>query len=275
MALTATRDLVMPGGRLSTPDGYVLFCLECAEDWTSARFTYLHGFYVQCEGVALRELLRALGANWSFRGNRVMCPFCHSYKNYSVHEGFFRLWRSVRVPRAQFADAWACVDTAGWTPAGLPELRAAAEALLQGPRLPMMLGRDGPGVAPNWVRLGRGAPPAPAVAHSPASAPSASLPGAGSVHGWGAAAPAVGSVSQVAASASVPTVANAPPVAAYSTYPAAPSAPWGGASSMTPPTDAARLASLEARLASLEARTAADIAALQDAVRGLAGPDAS
>ena len=275
MALMATRDLVMPGGRLSTPDGDVLVCLECAEYWGPRCFTYLHGYYVQCEGAALRDLLRAVGANYSTRNNRVMCPFCASYSNYSVHEGFFRLWRSIRVPRAQFADAWAAVDKTGWMPGGLPELRAAAEALLQGPRLPMMLGRDGPGDTPNTVSSALGQPPAPTLSHSLASAPATSSPGAGSVHGWGVAASAGASASQAGASASGPASASAPPLAAYSMYPAAPSAPWGGASNATPPTDAVRLASLEARLASLEARTAADIAALQHAVSGLAGPGAS
>ena len=144
MALPSTLDLTVPGGRLRTPHGDVLFCPHCAENSDPALFTYLHGFYVRCEGAALRDLMRSLGANYSIRGHRIMCPYCTSFADYSVHEGLFRLWRSVPLPRAQFADAWAAVDTTDWTEGGHSELSAAADALVQGPRLPTMLGREGP-----------------------------------------------------------------------------------------------------------------------------------
>jgi hypothetical protein len=45
------------------------------------------------------------------------------------------------------------VDLTDWMPAGNVELRAAAEALLQGPQLPMMLGRNG--AAPPLPQAGK------------------------------------------------------------------------------------------------------------------------
>jgi hypothetical protein len=232
MALPGARDLDLSSGRLRTPHGDALFCLQCATNSEPTFFTYLHGFYVQSKGDVLRELLREVGANYSSRNNRVMCPYCVSYDDYGVHEGFFRLWRSVELPRAQFADAWAAVDKTGWKTGGRSELLGAAEALWQGPRLPMMLGRDGPEGTPASVLLARAR---------------ASLLG-----------PAV----------SVQAAAGAPSAAAYSTYPSAKAASRGSPYSATPPTDAARLASLEARLASSEAelqRLAAAVAALKRA----------
>jgi hypothetical protein len=139
----------------------------------------------------------------------------------SVHDGFFRLWRSV-----QFADAWAGVDKTGWRSAGRAELMEAAEALAHGPRLPMMLGRDGTEGTPASVLLAR----AKAAAPVPMSAP-----------------------------------VGASYVAAQAAHPAMQAASWGIASSATAPTDMECLASAEARLASLEAevqRLAMFVAAL-------------
>jgi hypothetical protein len=151
-----------------------------------------------------------------------------------------RLWRSVELPRAQFADAWAGVDKTGWTPGGLPELRAAAEALLQGPRLPMMLGRDGLEGTPASVLLARAQVPAPG--------PAASLQGTTSTDGWGALPSSGGVAAQAAASTAAPASMGATHVVAYSAYPAAQAAPWGSSSSVTAPTDAARLASADLAL---------------------------
>ena len=232
MAAPRARDLDFSSGRLRTPHGEALFCLQCATNSEPTFFTYLHGFYVQCKGDGLRELLRDLGANYSSRNNRVMCPYCVSYDDYGVHEGFFRLWRSVELPCAQFADAWAAVDKTGWKTGGRAELIGAAETLLHGPRLPMMLGHDGPEGTPAAVLLARTEAP---------------LPG-----------PAV----------SLQAAAGAPRAVAYSTYPSAKAASRGGPYSATPPIDAVRLASLEARQASSEAelqRLAAAVAVLERA----------
>ena len=106
MALPAAGGLFIPYGRLKTPYGDVLFCLQCADNSRGPTlFTYLHGFYVRCGGDSLRSVLRSLGANYSSSHGRIMCPYCVSFDDYSVHDGFFRLWRSVQLPRTHFVDA--------------------------------------------------------------------------------------------------------------------------------------------------------------------------
>ena len=264
MVSRAAGDLAIPNGCMCTPHGDVLFCLRCADTEYPARFTYLHGFYVRCGDDSLRSLLRELGGNYSTRNNRVMCPYCVSYGDYAVHEGFYRLWRSVELPRARFADAWAGVDKTDWHFGGREELIDAAEALLHGPRLPMMLGRDGLEGTPASVLLAR--------AQALAPGPAASLPGATSTDGWGAGPSSSGGAAQAAAPTSAPASMGATHVAAYSVYPAAQSAPWGSAPSATTPTAAARLASAEARQASLETevqRLATTVASLQQTVTDL------
>jgi len=227
MALPVAGDLAIPYGRLKTPHGDVLFCMQCADNRRGPTlFTYLHGFYVRCGGDSLRGVLRSLGANCSSSHSRIMCPYCVSCDHDSVHDGFFRLWRSVQLPLAQFADAWAGVDKTGWRSAARAELMEAAEALAHGPRLPMMLGRDGPEGTPASVLLAR----AKAAAPVPMSAP-----------------------------------VGASYVAAQAAHPAMQAASWGIASSATAPPDTECLASAEARLASLEAevqRMAMFVAAL-------------
>jgi hypothetical protein len=245
MALSAVGDLVIPYGRLKTPYGYVLFCLQCADNRRGPTlFTYLHGFYVRCGGDSLRGVLRSLGANCSSSHSRIMCPYCVSRDDDSVHDGFFRLWRSVQLPRALFADAWAAVDKTGWRSGGRAELMAAAEALAHGPRLPMMLGRNGPEGTPASVLL--------ASAQAPVPGPTGSLQGMISGDGRDA----VPSTGGVAVQAAVPGPVSAPEgalyVAAHSAHATMQAASCGIVASVMAPPDTARLASTEARLAALE-----------------------
>ena len=54
----AGQALDIPYGRLETPDGEVLFCLQCADASEPVRFTYLHGFYFEGAGLGRQRLRR-------------------------------------------------------------------------------------------------------------------------------------------------------------------------------------------------------------------------
>ena len=133
-------DYGSQGGRVPTDMGYALVCNQCALGNEPPHFTYFHGYYVWGNNDKVRSDLRAIGANYSSRG-KVLCPYCSSYDKYEVHEGFFRLWRSVKLPASQHAAAWAAVDRTDWVAADSQELVAKAAVLRDGPRLPTMMAR--------------------------------------------------------------------------------------------------------------------------------------
>ena len=167
-------DLVTNGGRIQTGLGEALICNQCALASEPTHFTYLHGYYVRGGNEEIRRVLRSIGANYSTR-NKVLCPYCYSWQDYSLHDGFFRLWRSVRLPAGQLATAWAAVDRTGWTPAGSDNLIAAAGALRDGPHRPMMLAREG----------ADGTPPPAAFLVPPPPVPQPAAPAAGAHHPGG------------------------------------------------------------------------------------------
>ncbi len=115
MAAAAAFDLRTNGGRIGTQWGEALVCAQCALSSDPVHFTYLHGYYVRGSKEEVKTLLRAIGATLS-GANNILCPYCYSYGDFGVHEGFFRLWRSVRLEPAQLAQAWA-TRRAGCPPA--------------------------------------------------------------------------------------------------------------------------------------------------------------
>ena len=232
-------------GRLQTPQGEVLVWVHCAFGTNPPQFTYLHGYCVCGGQQAVQDILRNVGGKLTGRTGNVLCTFCNSYLNHSLHEGFFRLWRSVKVPPSQHANVWAAVDKRGWVPASVQELVAAAEALRDAQRLPMMMGRDGSDDTPAAALLDASLPQIPALA--------AEQPGAG-------VAPSSGVPARPKAP---PSTAHAPRAAAHLAYSAHTAVV---ARSAAPPVDQGRLANLEAEVS----RQAAALSALQLAFSDLA-----